>query len=207
MPALLTSTAYFPPAHWFVLADKCGGWFTEAHENYQKGGWRNRCRIAGPNGEQLLSVPLEKGKHQKKPIQEVRISYRQEWWREHEQAIRTAYGRSPYFEYYAADLFAVVRARPETLWALNEGLTEVILRLLNWEIPRGETKSFVGTEATDFRRVADASASLLPYPQVFTDRHGFLPGLSILDALFCLGPQLLTGQIAPQNPLPGTPDG
>ncbi|MFT6000059.1 MAG: hypothetical protein ACI81P_002519, partial [Neolewinella sp.] len=76
MSPLLTSTAYFPPAHWFVTAGQCGAWYTEAHENYQKGGWRNRCQIAGPNGVQLLSIPLEKGKHQKKPIQEVRISHR-----------------------------------------------------------------------------------------------------------------------------------
>lgn len=202
MSPLLTSTAYFPPAHWFTLAGQCGGWYTEAHENYQKGGWRNRCRIAGPNGVQLLSVPLEKGKHQKKPIQEVRISYRQEWWREHEQAIRTAYGRSPYFEYYAEDLFAVARSQPATLWALNQGLTETVLRLLHWDIPRLETEAFVSAGSPDFHRLPQPAASLNPYPQVFTDRHGFLPGLSVLDGLFCLGPQLLTSQIVFQNPPP-----
>lgn len=205
MPPLLTSTAYFPPAHWFVLAGECGAWYTEAHENYQKGGWRNRCRIAGPNGVQLLSVPLEKGKHQQKPIQEVRIAYRNEWWREHEQAIRTAYGRSPYFEYYAEELFAVARSRPATLWALNQELTTAVLRLLRWDVPRRETATFISRDTPGFYRVTHQTAGLLPYPQVFTDRHGFLPGLSVLDALFCLGPQLLTSQIAPQSPPPENP--
>jgi hypothetical protein len=148
---------------------------------------------------------LEKGKHQKKPIQEVRISYREEWWREHEQAIRTAYGRSPYFEYYAEDLFAVVRSKPTTLWELNQGLTESVLRLLHWDIPRLETETFVSAASRDFHRVQQPAAGLMPYPQVFTDRHGFLPGLSVLDALFCLGPQLLTSQTAPQNQPPESP--
>jgi hypothetical protein len=205
MPPLLTSTAYFPPAQWFVLAGECGAWYTEAHENYQKGSWRNRCRIAGPNGVQLLSIPLEKGKHQKKPIQEVRISYRNEWWREHEQAIKTAYGRSPFFEYYAEELFAVARSRPATLWALNQELTEVVLRLLHWATPRLETETFISGENPAFQRVEQPAAGLMPYQQVFTDRHGFLPDLSVLDALFCLGPQLVTSQIAPQSPPPGSP--
>lgn len=205
MPPLLTSTAYFPPAHWFVLAGECGEWHTEAHENYQKGGWRNRCRIAGPNGVQLLSVPLEKGKHQKKPIQEVRISYQNDWWREQEQAIKTAYGRSPFFEYYSEDLFAVARSRPATLWALNQELTEVVLRLLNWEVSRLETDTFILGETADFYRVTPSEAGLKPYPQVFTDRHGFLPGLSVLDALFCLGPQLVTSQIDRQSKPPENP--
>lgn len=207
MSPLLTSTAYFPPAHWFILANQHGAWYTEAHENYQKGGWRNRCRIAGPNGVQLLSVPLEKGKHQKKPIQDVRISYREEWWREHEQAIRTAYGRSPFFEYYAEDLFAVARSQPSTLWALNQRLTETVLQLLHWDIPQEETEAFVSFAAADFHRIQPSASSLMPYPQVFTDRHGFLPGLSVLDALFCQGPQLLTSQIAPQNQPPDIPAG
>lgn len=186
-PALLTTTAYFPPAHWLVAARTKGGWQIEAHENYQKGGWRNRCRIAGPNGVQTLTVPLEKGKHQKMPIREVQISYRNDWWREHEQAIRTAYGRSPFYEFFAEELFSVARAQPATLWELNQALLGKVLELLRWPVKPELTDDFVPPGSAGYTWPADLPDSLPPYPQVFTDRHGFTSGLSVLDALFCSG--------------------
>lgn len=189
---LLTSTAYLPPAQWLTGALGAGEWKIEAHENYQKGGMRNRCQIAGPNGIQTLTVPLEKGKHQKMPIREVRISYRDDWWRAHEQSIRTAYGRSPYYEYYAEDLFDVARTRPETLWELNQGLLHKVIQLLQWPVSPTLTNGFVPPKTEGYLRAADLPNGLPAYPQVFTDRHGYLSGLSVLDALFCLGPQLVT---------------
>ena len=183
----LSPTAYFPPAHWFRGALNAGAWWVEGHENYQKGGYRNRCRIAGPNGPQLLTVPLEKGKHQRKPITEVRICYRADWWREHEQSIRTAYGRAPYYEFFSDDLFAVLRSRPETLWELNRELTATVVRLLQFPVVPAVTGEFIPPSSEGFTRPADLPAALPPYPQVFTERHGYLGGLSVLDALFCQG--------------------
>jgi hypothetical protein len=182
-----TTTAYFPPFSWFRLGASAGAWTWEAHENYQKGGLRNRCYIAGPNGRMQLSVPLEKGKHQKMPIRDVRISYRRDWWREHEQSIRTAYGRAPYFEFYAEELFAAARQQPETLWKLNEQLTRTVCRLLQWPVSPQPSEDFslpLLQETEEQIRTFQPSE----YPQVFTERHGFLSDLSILDALFCLGP-------------------
>lgn len=188
---LLTPTAYFPPAHWIPAAAQAGEWRVEAHENFQKGGFRNRCKIAGPNGIQTLTVPLARGKHQKQPIREVRISYTSDWWREHEQAIRSAYGRAPYYEFYAERLFAVGRKRPETLWALNQELLETLLELLQNPVSISLTDDFVRPNEVDYLRPTDLKDSLAPYSQVFEDRHGFSPGLSVLDALFCLGPAVV----------------
>ncbi|TXF88395.1 WbqC family protein [Neolewinella aurantiaca] len=189
---LLTTTAYFPPAHWLTGARDAGAWLVEGHENYQKGGQRNRCLIAGPNGTQTLSVPLEKGKHNRKPVREVRISYRNDWWREHEQSIRTAYGRSPFYEYYAEEIFAVPRSHPETLWELNQQITSTIVRLLQWPVLPETTEDFIFPDTPGYQRPGELPAGLSPYPQVFTDRHGYLARLSVLDALFCLGPGLTT---------------
>lgn len=187
----LTTTAYSPPFSWLVLGADAGAWTWEAQENYQKGGLRNRCHIAGPNGRMQLSVPLEKGKHQKMPIREVRISYRRDWWREHEQSIRTAYGRAPYFEFYAEEVFAALRQRPETLWELNLGITQTICQLLQWPVTPVPSQEFSLALLRESAQRLE-SRTLLPYPQVFTDRHGFLPDLSVLDALFCLGPMART---------------
>lgn len=188
---LRTPTAYFPPAHWIKTAADSPAWVLEGAENYQKGGHRNRCYIVGPNGPQTLSVPLAKGKHRAQPIREVRISYEQDWWRAHEQSIRTAYGRAPFFDYYAEELFTVARQRHPTLWELNYALLEKSLQLLRAPITLKVAEDFVRPGTQGYAWPADIGNGLTAYQQVFTDRHGFVPGLSILDALFCLGPEVL----------------
>ncbi len=184
---LVTSTAYFPPLAWLVEAVLLGGWQWEAHETYQKGGWRNRCRIAAANGPLLLSIPLEKGKHQQQPITEVRISYRDDWPRQHAQAIRSAYGRAPYFEHYGPPLLELLETRQENLWDYNLTLTSRLLELLHSPLTVARTQGFTGAVAG-----AELVTGAHPaYRQVFEERHGYLDGLSVLDGLFCLGPEVL----------------
>ena len=190
---LLTPTAYFPPLAWCRAAAARPGWWWQAAETYQKGGWRNRCRIATANGPKLLSVPLEGGKHQQMPIREVRISYRTDWVRVHEQTIRSAYGRSPYYEHFAEQITAPARRRPPTLWELNTELMAVLTPLLGLPEPPEPLTEFVPPGSPGYDHPENIPAEYPLYPQVFSDRHGFTPGLSVLDALFCQGPTVLVG--------------
>ena len=187
---MLTTTAYFAPLDWFVQAQQGGRWTWEAHENYQKGGWRNRCRIMTANGPLLLTVPLQGGKHQQMPIREVRIDYRSDWPRQHAQTIRSAYGRSPYFEYYGEEVLDLLQQQQLTLWEYNLYLTRGILTLLQSELSLHFTDSFRGGAAGGNRLEKGSTPG--PYRQVFEERHGFVGGLSLLDGLFCLGPALLS---------------
>ena len=86
---------YLPPVSWCAAAWNSEAIVVEACENYQKGSLRNRCFIAGPNGVQRLSIPLEKGKHRQMPIRDVRIAYDEPWQRQHWRSISTAYGNAP----------------------------------------------------------------------------------------------------------------
>jgi hypothetical protein len=116
----LLYSAYFPPLSWFSILWQQDHIIIEAAENYQKGSFRNRCHIAGPNGMQRLSVPLEKGKHQKTPIREVRISYTEPWQRLHWRAIKTAYGNAPFFEHYETELAVFFEKKYPFLFDLNQ---------------------------------------------------------------------------------------
>ena len=185
---LLTSTAYFPPLAWFVEASIQGSWQWEALETYQKGGWRNRCRVLTANGPHLLSVPLRGGKHQQMPIQEVLIDYRTDWPRQHAQTIRSAYGRSPYFEHYGPEILEVVQQQEDTLWQFNLNIIQNLVDLLDLPIQLTPTDTFRGGAAG--AELVKILPSPPPYPQVFTERFGFVGGLSVLDGLFCLGPEL-----------------
>ena len=92
MSACLVEIQYLPPIPYMALFVQYDTVTIEAHENYQKGSYRNRAYILSPQDKQLLSVPLLKGKHQQMPITEVKIAYHMPWYSQHWHAIQTAYG-------------------------------------------------------------------------------------------------------------------
>ena len=207
----LLETQYFPPVQYFsVLAQAKEVWL-EAQEHYQKRSYRNRCHIAGANGEIRLSVPLEKGKHEQMPITEVQIAYQRDWFGEHWYSIRSAYGKAPFFEYYAGTIKAWLWEKPERLFRLNTQLTLKLLELLQVDCQLKYTEMYLKQpppSVTDLRGAIHPKKPRLQfegpfYAQVFQERHGFLPNLSILDLLFCTGPQasVLLQQFAEQNPV------
>ncbi len=195
----LLPIAYLPPVSWCVAAWKQEKIAIEAHEHYQKGSLRNRCYIAGPNGVQRLSIPLLKGKHQQTPIREVRIASDQDWQRQHWRSIRTAYGNAPFFEHYADELAPFFERRYTFLFDYNlDLLTFILQKKLGWrgEITFSETWLPPGEWAhgSDLREAFSGESGKWPawfqplsYPQVFAERFGFLPNLSVLDLLFCCG--------------------
>lgn len=171
--------------------------YLEACENYCKGSWRNRSLIASANGTQRLSIPLRKGKHQQLPIREVRIAYDEPWQLQHWQAIQSAYGRAPFFEHFAPELEPLFHQQMDTLWNWNLQLLQALFSCFglrpNWQFTQTWKKE---TEAgiTDLRnaflpknQLPAGFSDIASYPQVFEDKHGFIPNLSALDLLMCWG--------------------
>jgi WbqC-like protein family len=175
------SIAYWPSVSWWQGIRAANTLELEAAEHYQKGGWRNRCVIAGPNGPQRLSIPLLKGKHQQTPIREVRIAYNDNWPVQHWRSIRTAYGNAPLFEFFADDLALFYEKKPTFLFDFNTALITFVLQKMNWTGQVQYSTAYLG-------HLPDQTlTSTIRYPQVFEDRHGFLSDLSVLDVLMCTG--------------------
>lgn len=195
--SILIELQYMPPVAAFEAMAQAQTVYLEACEHYSKGSWRNRCLIATANGPQRLSVPLRKGKHQQKPIREVLIAYDEPWQAQHWQAMQVAYGRAPYFEHFAPELEPLYHKKVNTLWEWNLMLLEALYACFdlrpNWEFTQTyNPEAAPGT--TDLRSAIHPKKpfpNFLPrpkrYPQVFEDKHGFLPNLSILDLLMCRG--------------------
>lgn len=161
----------------------------------------HRCSIADVRGPLTLTVPIEKA-HRGMTWADVRVSSHGDWWSDHAVSLESAYGRTPYFEFYY-DRFKPLLVPPApglTVGDLDHALDQIIRQILaldtevtyNVEATHGEAASRrLNSDATDdYRRHANFDIENAPaYYQVRADRLGFIPNLSILDLIFNLGPE------------------
>ena len=187
------STAYLGPVQQYSKMFHFPEVRIETSENYLKQSYRNRCIIAGANGPLPLSVPIVKPDTLKCLTKDIRISDHGNWRHLHWNAIVSAYNSTPFFEYYEDDFAPFYEKKYEFLFDFNEELQMLICQLLDIQPQIQYTTSFEADVENDFRwispkqDIADPSFLLKPYYQVFQDKHGFLPNLSIIDLLFNTG--------------------
>ena len=200
--SILLEVHYLPNIQYFskfLLYDQV---ILEAFEHYAKGSYRNRSFIAGVNGPLMLSIPLKRGKNQQMPITATQISYDMPWQSHHWHSIKSAYGNAPYFDYYADELKPFFNKKVPNLFEWNTGLIKKFLELLDLEKDFQLTKKYEMTlESTIYdgrnqvhpkkKLTIDPNFKLKPYAQVFKEKTGFLGNLSILDLIFCTGPQAI----------------
>ena len=194
------STAYLPPVQWFAKLLEYETVYVEQYENYQKQTYRNRCVIAGPNGPISLTVPIEKPDTLKCLTKDIRISDHGNWRHLHWNALESAYNQTPYFEYLKDDLRPFYEKPFSFLMDFNEQLVALICELIDMQPKIERTTDYVAMrEDADFRDSispkrdwqADKEFKVVPYYQVFQQKLGFLPNLSIVDLLFNMGPESL----------------
>lgn len=209
---LLIDLQYFPQCNLFKISNKFSNIVFDKYEYYQKMSFRNRCQIAGAEGVINLSVPLAKGRDQKSIMKDVKISDQDDWQGQHWKTILSCYSRSPWFEYYRDGLETVYK-RPFVFlldWNLHcfEWAIGALRMPVHFSLTEEYRKRYEEQEWVDWRgrilpkdreqssvipilgnRIADEEETrkTIKYRQVFEERIGFLPNLSILDLLFCEG--------------------
>lgn len=198
---LLVDFQYFGNISYYKWLLNSTNIILDQYENFQKMSFHNRCTISGANGVINLSVPVEGGRTQKTIFKEVRISNSENWQRDHWRSILSSYNRSPWFEYYHDELAELYKT-PSTL------LMDWDLACLKWSFkclkadirisyPEVYKNQYEEKEIVDIRgkitprdpgySVDKNDQKEIVYKQVFEDRTGFIPNLSILDLLFCEG--------------------
>ncbi len=195
----IIESQYLPPISYFAVLLKQPSIFIEQYENYQKGSYRNRCHIATANGILRLSIPLEKGKNNQTPIKEVKIYNADNWQIQHWRTMKSAYGKSPYFEFYADELCLFFEKKYDFLLDWNTDLLRFMTENIGLPVDIQLTDNYYKNDNTimDYRNVISPKKENLNlfqdlhYGQVFEDKHGFIPNLSILDLLFCKGPEAI----------------
>lgn len=204
MSTALLPLCYFGNIEYFSLLLKYSEVHLEACEHFPKQTLRNRCVIYGANGPIKLSVPVVRKSGEKQLMKDIGIRNVEAWQHDHWQSIVSAYNRSPFFEYYADTLAPFFEKEWSSLMALNEASLEWALEHLQVPIKLELTTSY-STSELDYRgnfsgKQAPTNPAIVnnQYLQVFSEKHGFRPNLSILDLLFNEGPnsaaylQLLT---------------
>lgn len=192
------STAYLGPIQLYTKLLAYDQICLEAQENYLKQTYRNRCIIAAANGPQALTVPIVKPDTLKCLTKDIRISDHGNWRHLHWNALVSAYRMSPFFEYYEEDFAPFYEKKYEFLLDFNEALREVVCQLIDIQPQIRYTTDYQADVTADFREIIrpkhegnDPSFQPVPYYQVFQEKQGFLPNLSIVDLLFNMGPESL----------------
>lgn len=198
---LLIDLQCFPSINYYSYLIKYNKLIFEQYEHYSRRSYRNRYYVAGPNGRILLSVPLQHSRRERMAGKDLKICNRDRWQALHWKTLISAYRRSPWFEFYEEMLHPVYEKKFEYLLDWNLQAFELVNGWLDlsWEI--SFTKEYEKTYPPE-RGLTDARNRFLPqntldvpekdlhrYHQVFEDRIGFIPGLSILDLIFCEGKQ------------------
>ena len=186
---------YLPCIDYFAAITSGAEIFVERYENYTKQSYRNRCHILTANGTGSLTIPVI---HQagKTPIIDLKIDHSQKWFNIHWRTIQSAYGNAPFYEYYRDDLHKILNAKHEFLYDLNFSLLTLCLTWLKYG---GKVKETLAYEKNPAGSVRDLRSVIHPkkgglqtfhshpaYSQVFGNM--FVPNLSLIDVIFCLGP-------------------
>ena len=198
---LLLSSAYLAPIQYYtkLLHSHGNTVYIEAFDHYVKQTYRNRCMITDANGPLALTIPTEKTGEGKCLMRDVRISDHGNWRHQHWNALEAAYRHTPFFQYYEDDFRPFYEKKIPYLYDFNMQLTQLICELIGMEVSFSPTEQYLHHPdgMVDFRAAIspkipwEEDGEFVPaeYYQVFKEKHGFIPNMSIVDLLFNMGPE------------------
>lgn len=197
---IISHPLYLAPTPLYAQLYAAQGLLVDADGTFVKQTFRNRAIIATENGTQTLTIPIVHNNGQR--MRDVRISEHGNWRHLHWNALQSAYRKSPFFDYYADDFAHFYEEKDGFLLDFNMRLHATICGLIGLERPiatlEESTMKWAKNNYSDLRPLAspqefakNAPPEPPAYYQVFAQRNGFIPNLSIIDLLFNMGPEAL----------------
>ena len=169
---------------------------------FSKMSFKNRMVIATAQGPLHLSIPIEGGRDQKTPMNEIKIANDSPWRSQHFKAISINYKRAPYFEYYADSLKALYTN--EYIY-----LNDFLIATQHWTKQQLKAKWLIETvdrypSINNEHKWLDpmkpnnfqTASSTFQYQQVFDSTTGFIQNVCIVDALFAMGGKQVLAMIS-----------
>jgi hypothetical protein len=169
---------------------------------FSKMSFKNRMVIATAQGPLHLSIPIEGGRDQKTPMNEIKIANDSPWRSQHFKAISINYKRAPYFEYYVDSLNALYTN--EYIY-----LNDFLIATQHWTKQQLKAKWLIETvdrypSVNNEHKWLDpmkpnnfqTASSTFQYQQVFDSTSGFIQNVCIVDALFAMGGKQVLAMIS-----------
>ena len=193
---IVSSSVTFAPIRWWAYALNAQSVVIDTTEHFGKMSYRNRYNISGANNPIQLSVPLVHGREQRIPMGQVLIHNADNWQVQHWRTLVSVYKRSPYWEFYEPSLEALFNTNYTHLHEFNHAAFTWSAKQLKANIPLSAADTFIAHYPSGFIDLRGMKPStdkhiLSDFPtyyQLFEERIGFQPNLSILDLLFSEGP-------------------
>lgn len=191
---ILLHPSYFPSIAQCVAMVQAKSVSFEVCDNYQKQTYRNRMNIYGSQGKLALTAPVIYSQRNRQRYKEIIICNDENWQEQHWKSIQSSYSSSPFFEFYEHDLIPLFKEETTQLMAFNFKCLKAILECLQLELTYDKTTEFElhPNSKKDYRYLInhrkETPQRFHPYVQVFDDKHGFIPNLSVLDLIFNEGP-------------------
>lgn len=195
--SIIIHPTYFPNLAHFVAMVKADEVTFELDDNFLKQTYRNRTYIYGANGKLSLNIPVVHSQKNRQKYRDIKIFNEDKWQSLHWKSLLSAYRTSPFFEYYEDELQHLFTEKANFLLEFNLKCFEVISDCLQLDLNVSKTETFQKTfdDKIDFRPLVSAKKERTytfdNYTQVFSNKHGFIQNISILDLLFNEGPNAL----------------
>ena len=188
---------YLPCLEYFTCILEFERVWIDVEEKYVKQTYRNRCSVLTTNKVDTLTIPVKYGGADQM-TKDVKIDYGQDWIRRHLGCFQSAYGKSPFYEYYAPELITVFQKKYEYLIDLNYDLLTICLRLVGVkkdiaynlsgsEIPQNSVLDAISVINNKKSININKFYQTIPYYQTFG--NDFVSNLSIVDLIFNMGPE------------------
>jgi hypothetical protein len=190
-----TDLHFLPSLEFFAAVADADEILLFPKDNYRRQSYLNRTRIRLANKVETLSIPIQ-GRRPRLPMDQIRIDYTQNWQGVHLRGLQSGYGKAPFFEFYFPYFREIYEAGEENLWKFNLNLLTMCLKLLRW--PARLSVCDIHDLEPDFKDIRGQIVPGEPFssrsyydPVYYTQLFGldFEPNLSILDLLFCAGPE------------------
>jgi hypothetical protein len=208
---------YLPGIILFNKMTLCDRFMLVGHVQFSPKSWQQRNRIGLDGREIFLSVPVRKAERFGQSIDAVEMADRY-WPRKHNGSIRQAYAKRPFFDRYYPALEATLTEDHPNLGALNRALLRLLCEWLEITTPVLESHDYQGIDghktdmlidmcravgadrylsnegARDYVDEARMAAADIEHcwqdftHPVYDQGHAFVPGLSVIDLLFNVGP-------------------
>lgn len=180
-------TSYFPTIAYLKALCKEPDPVLDLGEHYVKQTYRNRCTVLSSNGKQDLSIPVIRPNGNRTATKEAIVSDELGWRRDHFRCLKAGYSSSPYFDHYASEIEDLIFQKTSLLIDFNANCLSFISRALQLEVHPNKSLEYLEEVDNDYRTF-NFENSEIPYQQVLFSSSHFTPSLSVLDALFCIGP-------------------